>query len=60
MTKHHPRCIENALGAIAENNAATLATEPGRTLTPETETEAIEWLSNGNYWCLDDGELCQA
>lgn len=58
---HSIRCVENALYAIGENNEATRITEPdlpADRLTPETESEALEWLANGNQPCADDGEFC--
>jgi len=57
-TGHDPRCVENTLCRIAENNAVTEIEEPGRALTPETEAEALEWLGNGNSDCWWDGEHC--
>lgn len=56
---HTRRCIENAVQMIAENNEATLALEPGRELTPETEEYALQWLEDGNvpcYWNTACGE----
>lgn len=50
---HSPRCIESALGAIAENNAVTIHYNlaAASDLTPETEAEALEWIGNGNALC---------
>lgn len=51
---HVAVCVENSRLAIAENNGWTLADEPSTPeslLTPETLSEAIEWLGNGNAIC---------
>lgn len=58
---HHPNCIANAIQAIADNNGWTLTDAPNThesALTPETASEAKEWLANGNALCWQDGELC--
>lgn len=53
---HGSHCIELAVMAIAENNAYTAMTEPGRELAPETEATALEWLENGNLSCHYEGD----
>lgn len=58
---HHPRCIENAREAIAENNGWTLADAPStpeQELCPETDEHALTWLAEGNIDCYSDGDLC--
>jgi hypothetical protein len=61
VMRHHPNCIENARGAIAENNGWTLADDPmtpEEQLTPETEAMALVWLAEGTIQCWQDGEEC--
>lgn len=58
---HHARCIQNALGAIAENNDYTLAYGDAyekANMPAETVETALEWLANGNQECHDIGERC--
>lgn len=61
LPQHRPDCVEMTVMAIMENNAATLLTQPNEAveLTPETETEALEWLSNGNVRCHYYPEMCE-
>ncbi len=60
-TNHHRRCIDNALGAIGENNMATEArgdVYDMANMPAEDEATALEWLANGNVDCHDEGERC--
>lgn len=60
MSRHHARCIDNAIQAIADNNAASLAAGVAEgNLTSETESEGLEWLANGNTSCWMEGDYCQ-
>ena len=54
--QHIAACIERSLDQIRENNKGTALTDPESELTLETETEAAEWLANGNATCWTAGD----